>query len=386
MGNQYNLRFNCVGSTRLCCVMLERWILGKDSMQKKSVFFVPEWVPDTVQRYLAHTAGGQSIRDLARRLECHASTILRQVRRIETRRDDPLIDQGLAALERDMFKEPSQRAPSIPRDALDQDLARVLRRLCETGAVLAVAEGVETLAVLRSGQDGNPTRTASVTRAVAQMLAIQDWITCVSPGRVRRYHVTPTGRTALRYLMAEIENRARASAEVGFAESQTSFEGAGVGGFQFEPGSARYNLAESPLAGLARRKDKDGRVFLTDDLVRAGERLREDFELSQMGPNVAQNWESFLTGPVSGSRGNAGSAPVGMGPQAAKDRVAQALSDLGPGLSDVVLRCCCYLEGLAVAEKRMGWSARSGKIVLRIALQRLKRHYDELSDAQSMIG
>ena len=44
------------------------------------------------------------------------------------------------------------------------------------------------------------------------------------------------------------------------------------------------------------------------------------------------------------------------------------------------------VEGLEQAEKRMGWSARSGKIVLRIALQRLKRHFDDLGDAGGMIG
>jgi len=68
---------------------------------------------------------------------------------------------------------------------------------------------------------------------------------------------------------------------------------------------------------------------------------------------------------------------VGNGPEGARARVAHALKDLGPGLSDVVLRCCCFLEGLESAEKKLGWSARSGKIVLRIALMRLRQHYDK---------
>jgi hypothetical protein len=65
--------------------------------------------------------------------------------------------------------------------------------------------------------------------------------------------------------------------------------------------------------------------------------------------------------------------------------VAEALRDLGPGLGDVALRVCCFLEGIETTERRLGWAARSGKIVLRIALQRLKRHYEERA-GRAMIG
>ena len=38
-----------------------------------------------------------------------------------------------------------------------------------------------------------------------------------------------------------------------------------------------------------------------------------------------------------------------------------------------------FFEGLETSEKHLGWSARSGKVVLRIALQRLHRYYDDLN-------
>ena len=98
-------------------------------------------------------------------------------------------------------------------------------------------------------------------------------------------------------------------------------------------------------------------------------------EIDGLIARVAQNWERFLIGGDRGGFQN--DAGLAQGPRAARDRVAAALRDLGPGLGDVALRVCCFLEGIEAAEQHMGWAARSGKIVLRIALMRLRRHYEE---------
>src|SRR6056297_3831699 len=59
---------------------------------------VPSWVPEAAVHYLAHIESGASIRALARRSGRHASTVLRQIRTFETRRDDLLVDQALRRL------------------------------------------------------------------------------------------------------------------------------------------------------------------------------------------------------------------------------------------------------------------------------------------------
>lgn len=355
---------------------------------------LPAWVPDAAMHYLAHTEAGLPIRELARKSGCHASTVLRQIRKYETRRDDPLIDAVLrklgatvgnkassGATEQQKECDPMQYAikdqgPDTP--TLTRDARRILRRLCETGAVLAVAVDMEKAVVVRDGATGSSTRTAVVDRKIAEAMALQDWISAERAGRITRYKITAAGRAALSEILegedAGAPGMAEASVEFGDQHrvwGERTIRDNETG----QPRRVRYNLAESPLTALARRRDKDGAVFLTDDLVSAGERLREDFELAQMGPRVAQNWDRFLTG--GGRGGFVQDSGVGNGPERARARVAHALKELGPGLSDVVLRCCCYLEGLESAEKKLGWSARSGKIVLRIALMRLKQHYDE---------
>lgn len=346
----------------------------------------PDWLPDGVRLYLDHVTTGLTLRELARREGRAASTVLRQVRRTESRRDDPLLDEALSALAAlqsspDRKDTAKMSAPiRMERLALDESQIaregrRVLRRLAEPGTVLAVAPEMEKAAVLKTLPDGTTARAGVVDRAMAQAFAVKDWITVRRAGRVTAYEITAAGRAALKRMLAEDEAQpGLAEAPQAFGHQHRDWQERAVAG---EDGVVRLrvNSAESPVAVLGRKRDKDGKPFLEPDLVRAAERLREDFEVAQMGPRVAQNWDRFLTaGDRGGFRADSGLAE---GPRAARDRVAAALRDLGPGLGDVALRVCCFLEGIETAERRMGWAARSGKVVLRIALMRLRRHYDE---------
>ena len=144
-----------------------------------------------------------------------------------------------------------------------------------------------------------------------------------------------------------------------------------------EPQAMTVNLGESPLGWLSKRRDAEGRPFLSKVEVEAGERLRADFERAHFAPSLTQDWRKFMAaGASEGSGASAQERSLDSGSEAAKERVMTALGALGPGLSDVAFRTCCFLEGLETVEKHMAWSARSGKIVLKIALQRLAQHYD----------
>ena len=124
------------------------------------------------------------------------------------------------------------------------------------------------------------------------------------------------------------------------------------------------NLAESPIGWLYSRGHLDDRLF------DAGERLRADYERAQLSPSVTMRWDPVRVKTTSDVGLTAGERQL-----AAKQRFDGAIAAAGPGLADVLWRVVCASETLPDAERALAWPARSGKLVLRLALDRVASFY-----------
>lgn len=139
--------------------------------------------------------------------------------------------------------------------------------------------------------------------------------------------------------------------------------------------TATVNRAESPLSVIARRRDRDGQRFLTNDEFSAGERLRSDYTRGQLMPRLGANWQASVSSGRSRSE-QGGAAELTDTALAARQRVENAIQAVGPELAGVLVDICCYLKGVETVERERGWPARSAKIVLKSALAALARHYE----------
>lgn len=149
------------------------------------------------------------------------------------------------------------------------------------------------------------------------------------------------------------------------AERELTLEGPRrSGGVRGTRRTVTVNLAESPLAWLYARGHLDDRLF------DAGERLRKDYECAQLGPNVTMRWDPVRIK----AQGGPGLSPTER-QIAAKQRFHGALGQAGSGLEDILWRVVCACESLPDAERALSWPARSGKLVLRIALDRVADFY-----------
>ena len=87
-------------------------------------------------------------------------------------------------------------------------------------------------------------------------------------------------------------------------------------------------------------------------------------------PSVTMRWEPVR---IAGGPGS------GLSPTdrhlAAKARFDGAMAAAGKGLADVLWRVVCACESVPHAERALEWPARSGKLVLRLALDRVADFY-----------
>jgi hypothetical protein len=249
-------------------------------------------------------------------------------------------------------REIAERAARRLLEALIEPAARAEPSRLDAGAVVVVAR--------RKG--------VSVPRASAPAAAVDLLLT---QGLARW-----DGQGADRRLLPTDEGRA-------FLGRQAAPKGADPFRAQHSPlalhggGGALLDEGESPLAWLARRKDRDGRPFLAPQQLEAGERFRRDVTQAQLLQRVTADWEASGAG-----RGGSPGASIADVAIDARRRLARASAAVGPDLAGLLTDVCGYLKGLELVETERGWPHRSAKVVLRIALDRLAAHYGLAGEAR----
>ena len=128
--------------------------------------------------------------------------------------------------------------------------------------------------------------------------------------------------------------------------------------------SVTVNLAESPLGWL------HARGHLSDVQFAAGEALRRDWERAELSPGLTMRWDAVR---VQG--GGEQSLHASERQLASRQRFDGAIAAAGPGLADVLWRVVCAGETLPHAERALAWPVRSGKLVLKLALDRVAGFY-----------
>ena len=241
----------------------------------------------------------------------------------------------------------------------------ILQRLDGNGGYLACERGTPGPGAvwrLYSPRNGYRRPLMDVPAQVADAMAAAGWLRDENDC----WTITRAGRSWL--------SRARAAAATPPAKRRARREIIDPDGLRRQ---AEVSAGESPLDWRARRKDRNGAPFLSAEEVAAGERLRREYEAARMGQKVTASWDLAL---AASDRRRVRAMPrdgMNMAERAlaARQKVHRALAAAGPGLDEILLETCCLSRGLESAERRLGWPRRSARLILRIALDRLARHY-----------
>jgi hypothetical protein len=264
----------------------------------------------------------------------------------------------------------ARRGRGTVANSLSAEARRLLKGLARQGAAASHGEG-ETLTISAPGRHGVSVSHGRVAPAAAKALVDAGLAAWTGAGGDARLVATPEGMARLR--------REAADPDVAYLAQHRALERAEA---ETEQGTAVVwrDADESPLAWLARRRDASGKPLIGVAALAAGERLRRDLTLARTLPRITANW----TAPIAaGTRTGAGGPELMLDAVlTARAKVDAALAAVGPALAGLLLDVCGFLKGLEEVERERGWPARSAKVVLGVALDRLAAHYGLAEEAR----
>ncbi|TDR88939.1 DUF6456 domain-containing protein [Enterovirga rhinocerotis] len=265
--------------------------------------------------------------------------------------------------------QPSARHASS--GGLSKAAERLLAALAAADASVRPDPSRDGYVIVQASRGGVSLGRGAHPDAVLAELLSRDLVESRPAGRAV---IGEAGRAWLRRAAARREGGAADA----FAAQHRELAAANVEG---DVGSDRVsvNHRESPLAWLRRRRDRDGEPLIDAAAFEAGERLRRDLTFAGMLPSVTARWEGAIGGGGLRDPASATDAVI-----AARQRVRAALGAVGGDLSDLLLDLCGFLKGLETIERERRWPPRSGKIVVRLALGQLARHYGLSSEARGL--
>ncbi|MGL1922066.1 MAG: DUF6456 domain-containing protein [Hyphomicrobiales bacterium] len=130
----------------------------------------------------------------------------------------------------------------------------------------------------------------------------------------------------------------------------------------------------SPIYKLYNRQRNIRHKYLNETHLQAGQQLFDKFVNANLQPNITMNWEKLASAP---QPHYTGVKDTGLGESLylARKQLYEALEYVGEDFAAILVEVCLFGNGLEATEKALAWPARSGKLLLTMALDRLAQYY-----------
>lgn len=272
-----------------------------------------------------------------------------------------------------MARHASSRSREGKEEAPGRAALRLLAALSEPGMTARPDPSREDHVILQGARGGISLGRGSYPRASLEELARLDLVARAESRGA--FAISEAGRARLARDRARREGETEVFGRQHREVEKVAMPEAGGGE------EVALNRRESPLAWLRRRRGPDGDPLIDAAAFEAGERLRRDLTFAGLLPGVTARWDG--AGGAGGWRDPAGAADTVI---AARQRVRAALAAVGTDFAGLLLDLCGFLKGVETIERERRWPQRSGKIMIRLALGHLARHYGLSSEARGRDG